>query len=174
MTPAEARVLLSYNAWANRRLLAAAAALPRELLERDLATSHRSVWGTLLHIAWGEWLWLGRWQAVPARGGDPNDCRSPAALGTRWAEIAREQLAFLAGLGARDFDRPIRYENPPGTTWTYALSEMVRHVVNHSSYHRGQVASLLRRLGVTPPATDYLVFFDEGRPATKADIVAAE
>lgn len=164
MRPSEAAILLSYNAWANRRLLGAAADLPRDLLERDLATSHRSVWGTLLHIAWGEWLWLGRWQAAPARGADPTDCRSLSELERRWTEIAREQRAFLASLGGRDFDRPISYENPPGTTWTYPLREMVRHVVNHSSYHRGQIASLLRRLGATPPATDYLVFFDEGAP----------
>lgn len=168
MTPAETRVLLAYNAWANRRLLRAAAALPRDLLEQDLATSFRSIWGTLLHMACGEWLWLGRWQTAPGRGSDPGDCRSLAELEARWDEIAREQLAFLAGLGAQELDRPVSYENPPGTTWTYALREMVRHVVNHSTYHRGQVASLLRRLGRTPPATDYLVFFDEGQPTPPA------
>jgi uncharacterized damage-inducible protein DinB len=119
----------------------------------------------LLHTAWGEWLWLGRWRTAGPCGGNPGDSTGLADLETRWAEIARQQIAVIDGLGATGLDRTIRYENPPGTTWTYALGEMVRHTVNHSTYHRGQVASLLRQLGTAPPATDYLVFLDEGTPA---------
>ena len=166
MTPAEGGVLLAYNAWANRRLLRATAALSRELLRRDLGTSHGSAWTTLLHIAWGEWLWLGRCQGAAPRGLDPRDCGDLPDLEARWAEIGRDQVAFVARLSAPDLARRISYENPPGTPWTYPLEEMLRHVVNHSTYHRGQVASQLRQLGITPLPTDYLVFFDEGMPAT--------
>jgi uncharacterized damage-inducible protein DinB len=165
VTGDEAGLLLSYNAWANRRLLQASDALPRDLLERDLAASHRSLWGTLLHMAWGEWLWLGRWLTTAAPGEDPGRSRSLAELEARWAEIARQQMACIDGLTAAALDRPVSYESPQGTTWTYALGEMVRHLVNHSTYHRGQVASLMRQLGATPPATDYLIFLDEGAPA---------
>ena len=76
---------------------------------------------------------------------------------------ARE-LEFVQAVRATDLRRSITYENPPGTRWSYRLEEMLRHVVNHSSYHRGQVASLLRQHGLTPPPTDYLVFFDDGLP----------
>jgi len=48
-----------------------------------------------------------------------------------------------------------------GETWTYALWRILAHVVNHSSYHRGQVATLLRQLGATPSSTDLLLFYDE-------------
>ncbi len=164
MTRAEARVLLSYNAWANRRLFQAAAPHPPDVLRRDLAASHGSVWGTLLHIVWGEWLWLGRWQTAPAPGRNPSDSRSLPELEARCAEIARQQLAFIDGLSETDLDRRISYENPPGTIWTYAIGDMVRHVMNHSTYHRGHAAALLRQLGGTPPATDYLLFFDAGAP----------
>jgi len=154
--------LLSYNAWANSRLLQAARSLPPHLLHQDLATSHTSVWGTLIHMAWGEWLWLGRWPGAQPPHSSPANSQTPAELEARWAEITRQQLGLIERLDEVDFDRLISYDNPPGTTWTYALGDMVRHVVNHSTYHRGQLASLLRQLGSTPPATDYLVFFDEG------------
>ncbi len=155
------QLLYGYNRWANGRLLAAAATLVPELLTRDLAVSHRSVWGTLQHIAWGEWLWLGRWRIHTPTGLNPQGCRDLAALRTRWAEIEREQLEFLQRLTAPDLKRPVTYDNPPGTRWTYDLGHMLQHLVNHSTYHRGQVAAMLRQLGTIPPATDYLVYFDE-------------
>jgi uncharacterized damage-inducible protein DinB len=133
----------------------AAASLPRHLLERDLGGAHTSAWATLLHTAWGEWLWLGRWRETTASGKNPADSQSLAELEARWGAIAEQQLGFINGLGIGDLDRRVSYENPPGTAWTYMLREMVRHVVNHSTYHRGQIASLLRRFGTTPPPTDY-------------------
>ena len=48
-----------------------------------------------------------------------------------------------------------------GQRWEYALGHMMQHTANHSSYHRGQVVTLLRQLGKTPEATDFLVFLDE-------------
>ena len=56
----------------------------------------------------------------------------------------------------------ISYENLQGQRWTYPLVHAMQHVVNHSSYHRGQIVTLLRQLGHTPPPTDFLVFLDEG------------
>jgi uncharacterized damage-inducible protein DinB len=79
----------------------------------------------------------------------------------RWAEVEREQVEFIERLNPADLERPISYENPPGTRWTYPLAAMLQHVVNHSTYHRGQVAAMLRQLGTAPSPTDYLVFLDE-------------
>jgi uncharacterized damage-inducible protein DinB len=59
--------------------------------------------------------------------------------------------------------RRVSYENLEGVRWEYSLAEMMQHLANHSSYHRGQIAVLLRQLGQTPPATDFLVFLDEQR-----------
>ena len=55
------------------------------------------------------------------------------------------------------------YENLQGVRWEYSLAEMMQQLVNHSSYHRGQVAVLLRQLGQKPLPTDFLVFLDEQR-----------
>jgi len=159
-------LLYAYNRWANARLVAAAATLSPELLNRDLAVSYRSIFGTLQHILWAEWRWLGRWQMRAPAGRDPLECRDLAALRARWTDIEREQLEFLQRLTAADLERPISYDNPPGTRWTYELRHMLQHLVNHSTYHRGQVAAMLRLLDTAPPATDFLVYLDERVAAT--------
>jgi len=160
------QLLYAYNRWANARLVSAAASLSPELLNRDLAVSYRSVFGTLQHLLWAEWRWLGRWQMRAPAGRDPLECRDLVALRERWSEIEGEQLEFLQRLSTTDLDRSISYDNPPGTRWTYQLRHMLQHLVNHSTYHRGQVAAMLRQLDVTPPATDLLVYLDEGTGTT--------
>ncbi len=162
------KFLYAYNRWANDKTVGAAGALNAEQLHRNQGSSHRSVFGTLVHILWAEWRWLGRWIA-PALGPgpDPSTCKSFDALCSRWAEIERAQAAFLAGLSASALAAPLSYENPPGTSWTYPLGQTLQHLVNHSSYHRGQITTLLRQLGAAPVATDLLVFVDEQRDAWK-------
>lgn len=88
-------------------------------------------------------------------------------LRSRWAGIEGEQTQFLSIITPGKLERLISYENPTGTRWTYSLRHMLQHVVNHSTYHRGQVAGMLRQVGATPPATDYLLYFDAvADPAT--------
>jgi len=156
----DVQLLYAYNRWANARLLDASSLLPDELLRRDVASSYRSIFETLRHIAWGEWLWLGRWQEQAPAGRNPLFCADLTALRPRWSEIERDQSQFISGLAPLDLDRSVSYENPAATRWTYSLRHMLHHVVNHSTYHRGQVAGMLRQAGTTPPATDFLLYLD--------------
>ena len=84
------------------------------------------------------------------------------SIESRWRELERHQQEFMATLTDDRLQRRLSYENLRGERWEYSLSHMMLHVVNHSSFHRGQVIALLRQLGQTPPATDFLVFVDEG------------
>ena len=59
----------------------------------------------------------------------------------------------------------LRYTNRKGEVWEYALWRMIHHVVNHSTYHRGQVTNMLRLLGAQPATTDFLEFWDERQTA---------
>ena len=163
MDPQGIRLLYAYNRWANARTLAAVTGLTAEQLTRDLGTSHRSVFGTLAHILWSEWRWLGRWLApAPAPGPDPLVCEDLAGLQARWRELERAQQTFVDRVTDAGLVRPITDETPLGTPWTYPLEQMLQHVVNHSTYHRGQVTTLVRQLGAMPVPTDFLVFIDEG------------
>jgi uncharacterized damage-inducible protein DinB len=156
------QTLYAYNRWANRRLLAAARPVETRDFMRDLTTSHGSLKGTLVHILWGEWIWLRRWLGEsPKRLFASEEFPDIASLESRWAEVERDQVSFIAGLTDEQLQATVSYENLQGQRWAYSLAHMMQHVVNHSSYHRGQVVTLLRQLGQIPPATDFLLFFDE-------------
>jgi uncharacterized damage-inducible protein DinB len=158
----EIRTLYSYDRWATGRLLQASQQLSPAAFTQDLHTSHRSVRGTLVHTLWSEWIWLQRWQGTSPKQVFAED-RFPdvAALQSRWAEIEHDRQDFVAGLTEDRLAGRISYENLQGQRWEYALRHMMQHVLHHSTFHRGQVVTLLRQLGQTPPATDFLVFVDE-------------
>lgn len=159
----EIRTLYSYNQWATQRLLETAQSLTPAAFTQDLGTSYRSVRGTLVHTLWAEWIWLQRWcGSSPKEEFAQDEFPDVPAIGNRWAALERERQTFIGRLTEDRLLDSISYKNLQGQRWEYALVHMLQHVVNHSSYHRGQVAALLRQLGQVPPATDFLVFIDEG------------
>jgi uncharacterized damage-inducible protein DinB len=155
------RELYAFNAWANHRVLEACAALSHEQFLRPLGSSFSSVRDTLAHILGAEWIWLERWQgrspkALPAASDFP-DLKSVRA---RWSDVEQQQLGFVRGLAENDLERECAYINLQGQPFAYALRACLQHVVNHGSYHRGQVATLLRQLGAHPKPTDFLWYLD--------------
>lgn len=159
MTIAEVQQLFSYNRWANARMLEAAGQLEAEQLTRDLGSSYPSVAATLGHILAAEWVWLARWNGVsptgvPADWGD----NGYAALVARWRAHESAQTSFLNTLDERRLQEPISYRNTKGEAARLPLDQLMRHLINHSTYHRGQVTTLLRQLDQTPPATDYVLY----------------
>jgi uncharacterized damage-inducible protein DinB len=155
--------LYRFNQWANSRILESALTLGREEFVKTIPSSFPSLRDTLVHMLWAEWIWLERWRGhSPTVVFLPGDYSDAGALKSRWGELHAEQREFLRTLEEPALDRNVRYVNVRGETWEYPLWKQMLHVVNHSSYHRGQAATMLRQLGLTPPATDFLVFYDEG------------
>ena len=95
------------------------------------------------------------------RGVDSASEEAKIELAARWGDLEQMQAEFLERLPEAAFQEPRTYENSPGTPWTYPL---LQHLMNHSTYHRGQVTTLLRQLGAGAEATDLLVFVDEEEP----------
>lgn len=161
MKPDEIRSLYDYNAWANQRVLSTCEPLTPEQFGRDLGASFRSVRDTLVHILGAEWIWLERWN-----GRSPRELpvtwsfADLADVRTRWSEIERKQLAFVRGLSEAELSHVIEYRNVRGNRFSYPLQSMLHHVVNHSTYHRGQISSMLRQLGAQPRSTDLLRYLD--------------
>jgi uncharacterized damage-inducible protein DinB len=154
--------MYAFNQWANHRVLSDASSLTKDDFSRNVGTSHMSVQGTLVHILWAEWLWLRRWDAQsPKQVFTPTEYADVRALETEWKNVEYEQQRFLAELTDEKLATQVAYKNLQGQRWEYSLGQMMQHVVNHSSYHRGQVVTLLRQMGQAPQATDLLVFFDE-------------
>ncbi|MGH7554230.1 MAG: DinB family protein, partial [Longimicrobiales bacterium] len=79
----------------------------------------------------------------------------------RWAEVESEQMKFVSGLTAERLNGVIDYRNTQGQPFSNLLGDLMRHVVNHSTYHRGQVATMLRQLGEAAVSTDLVLFYRE-------------
>lgn len=159
----EMRRLFTYNRWANLRLLDAVEELTREELGRDLTSSFPSVASTLTHMLGAEWVWLERWRgSSPTSFPDGEGLDSVEAVRARWDALWQEQQAFLDGLDDGAADHTVSYSNMSGTPDTQRLGDLMRHVVNHATYHRGQLVTMLRQLGRTPPSSDYVRYLREG------------
>ena len=156
------RHLYGFNRWANARILDACARLTPEQLLRTIPSSFPSVRDTLAHILAAEWIWLERWKGIsPKALLDASSFPTLEVLRERWKTIEREQRAFLESVRDPDLGKILTYVNTKGETWSYLLGRTLQHVANHSTYHRGQVTTMLRQLGAEAPPTDLLVFEDE-------------
>ena len=78
----------------------------------------------------------------------------------RWAEVERDLQKFVRALSQDDLKRKIEYRNLRGNTFAYPLGSILQHLANHSSYHRGQVVTMLRQLGAKGTSTDWLRYLD--------------
>lgn len=155
--------LYRYNWWANEQALDAVSRLTQADFSRDLKSSHGSIRDTLTHLVWSEWIWLQRWKgASPTIVFTPADFPSVASLRERFQTVSAGRTAFMADLTTERLHQLIEYRNVKGEIWRYPLWQQLYHVVNHSTYHRGQVATMLRQLGAAPTPTDFLVYYDEG------------
>ena len=169
MTPEEMRVLYDYNAWANRRVMDAAAALTPEQFTKPLGSSFSSARDTLAHIYGAEWIWLERFQGrSPAGLPDVNQFANIASLRERWLEHEARLLNFVRGLTQADLDRVMEYKTLKFGVYRNPLWQSMQHLINHGTYHRGQVTTLLRQLGAQPILTDLMHFYRERATAAGA------
>jgi uncharacterized damage-inducible protein DinB len=165
MTFDELNSLVDYNYWARDRLLDAVAALTEEQFTREMRNSFGSVRDTIAHICDAESIWLSRWMGRQPTGFQKLD-RIPdfAAALKEWAELEREMRNVLRKVGPEGVQRSIEYRDMRGAVQSDVFWQMVQHVVNHGSYHRGQVTTMLRQLGAHPPKSmDLIAYYREKR-----------
>jgi len=155
------KALYEYNHWANERIFEAVSRLMPEQYTKDMQSSHRSVRDTFVHVISVEWIWLQRIRTTsPKAHWPPLDFPTVSKLRERWDELAPDQMAFIAHLTDEQLKKSITYINLAEEPFTYPLWQILQHVVNHSSYHRGQITTMLRQLGTKPEPTDFLLFYD--------------
>jgi uncharacterized damage-inducible protein DinB len=156
--------LLDYTVWANHRVMRACATLEGDDFRRELGGSFGTIRGTLAHMMGAEWLWLERFKGVsPSRLPDESALANLVALRDRWTAIEEHRRAWLAALPEEEAAALVRYRTLDGTAWEAPLWQLVQHLANHSTYHRGQVVSMLKQAGARTVATD-LLLFDREKP----------
>ena len=171
MTKDDIQLLYEYDRWANNRVLQAVSALSVEQFTRDLSSGFRSVRDTLVHIIGGEWGWLAYWKEPSHSSAfltdlktrrdamfNPDVFPNVAAVQLKWAEVEKEQAEFVNRVTNESLDKMLHFR-----TTQIRFVHLMQHLANHSTYHRGQVALMMRQLAAGPVATDFALFLLEGR-----------
>lgn len=166
MTLDDLRTMLDYHHWARDRMLDAVAPLAPEQFTRDLGSSFRSVRDTCVHIYFAEWVWHSRWTGLsPTAPLSPDRFPDVPSLRAVWSDHETNVRAFVETLGEAGITRTFEYRLVNGQPGAAVFWQMVQHVVNHASYHRGQVTTMLRQLGAAPPKSmDMIAFYRERTP----------
>lgn len=169
MSPDDIRALYDYNAWANQRALDSVAPLTVEQFTRPLGSSFASLRDTLAHIWGSQWVWLERFQGrSPAALPDVGQFPDLSTLRARWDDDEERLQKFVSSLTQEDLNRVISYRTMKFGEYRNPLWQSMQHMVNHSTYHRGQVATLLRQLDAKPISTDLMHFYRERSQALSA------
>jgi uncharacterized damage-inducible protein DinB len=154
--------LLDYHYWAQERVFGACEALTSEQFTRDLGNSFTSIADTLAHIHFAERIWYARWQKEPMPA--PPSAPAPDLAAVRKASKAHEakMRALLERMGQDGINQTLEYHSRlDGNDHRSLYWQMFQHVINHGTYHRGQVTMMLRLLGAKPIGTDLMMFYWE-------------
>ena len=164
MNLADIKRLFDYTEWANDLALDAAANLPDENLRHECGISHGSIFGTLVHMAGAEWIWLERWhghspsKAEAWSSWTTEACGDVAGLKERWRAVIDRRTQFVLGLDEERLAADLHYRLLSGDASSMPLVDQMQHVVNHATMHRGQIVGMIRQCGIEPPATDLLFY----------------
>jgi uncharacterized damage-inducible protein DinB len=160
MTLQDIRTLFEFDQWATERILDIVAELPEDQYARNMNSSHGGVRGTLVHYYGAEWIWLERWKgSSPTTSIKEEDIATFPAIRNKWSALRREIEEFLLSLTDEKLQSSLAYKDLKGNQYTQPLWQQMQHLINHSTYHRGQVVTMLRQLGVKPVATDLIAYY---------------
>jgi uncharacterized damage-inducible protein DinB len=154
------------SAWADQRLLDGCAALTAEELARDFRISHTSILATLCHCYDGERVWLDCLQTTADLGTwllpqGPAPELSFDALRQKWPQIWDGYDRWLEGAPETGLEVELTVQLPERDA-RLPRWKILRHVLEHSEMHRGQVVGMIRMLGHQPPATNPMDYFLAG------------
>ena len=159
MNLAYLQTLLDYHYWARDIVLDAVTVLPREKFTETVESSFKSLRDTVAHMYAADFVWYARWMGRAPQGLIAYDqFPDPTSIRTAWKDLEMEVRQFVTNRGEAGVTELFDYTLLSGAPDTAPFWQMLVHVVNHGSYHRGQLASKLKRLGAEPAGTDLVVW----------------
>lgn len=170
----DVQMLARYKAWADERFLSAVSALPAAELVAPQPIVFGSLIRTLHHVCAMDHVWqchlLGKPHGHTSR--NPEQCPGMAKLARTQHDIDSWYIDYADAMTVRQASETIEFEFIGGGRGAMTRSDILLHVVNHTTYHRGHAAEMLYHFGVFPPATDLPVFLREhsnsDRPCDRA------
>jgi len=162
MTTEQLKQHFHYAAWASARLVEGAAALSAEELNRDFKTADRSVLDTLVHVFAADRIWLARVRGTPTSFVNPED-RHLSVLQNDWPGVYQGWQELLGAENDSSVGRIVPYQDLKGNPYQTPLWQIVMHVVNHGTHHRGQVSGFLRSMGHVPAPLDLIFYYRQSQ-----------
>jgi uncharacterized damage-inducible protein DinB len=160
MTLGEIVTLIEYDKWATNRILEAVSSIPTDRYLEGFKSSHGGIHTTLVHIYSSDMIWYGRWTGSPAATHVGKDeIPDLSSLRGRWGTYQIDLDRFLRNVDDAKLVAPLSYKDLKGNPHSEPLFQQMQHLVNHSSYHRGQVVTMMRQIGATPTGTDLIAFY---------------
>ena len=173
--------LYAYNRWANLRMFSVLEKLSNKQFNASIQSSFPSTRESVFHILAAEWIWLKRWTRAspiaiePVKGASFESWKKLRAAGVPpplelstvqelrgFCDLLEdERQQFIRGLDEDALHAPVNFNDMGGNPYSEPLFQLMQHVVNHGTYHRGQVTTLLRQAGAETIALDMLYFFRE-------------
>jgi len=161
LTQLEIQLLYDYDKWADLKLLEVIETLNNDLYKKDLGSSFGGVHGTLVHILSADSIWLSRWTYKTAAPLKTEDFPTVEVLKKQWDAYHCEIDNFVRGMTEDKLCDPLPYTDFKGNAYSYPLCQQMLHKVNHSTYHRGQVVTMLRQMGEKVVSTDLINYIKQ-------------
>jgi uncharacterized damage-inducible protein DinB len=161
MTLQELKTLHAYNSWADNRIFEALGTLTHEQYMQDMKGSHGGIHTTMIHLVGAEKIWLERFQGAPKPFLTEHPPKTLEELKAVWEKVGYDTAKWLGTMSDKSLAGTFTMKTAKGDTFTHTYWEAFQHLVNHSSYHRGQIITMMRQLGVKPPGTDLILFYRE-------------
>jgi uncharacterized damage-inducible protein DinB len=155
--------LAQFNIWANNKFISWINQLTEEQFNQEITSSFSSIQSTCLHIAAAEKIWLDRWQLVANPEFIATNFKgSKADLITIWQQASADILFFIESLNEKDFAKNFSFSRLNGDLFHMQYSKTFAHIFNHSTFHRGQLITMLRQAKFTSiDSTDILSYYRE-------------
>ena len=152
--------LIEYDAWASDRTLESVSFVPEGKYLEDLKSSHGGIHGTLVHIYGSNMIWLQRWKgSSPSASVNVKEIPNLESLKNHWKQYHADLDSYLGNLDEATLNGSLSYSDLKGNRQSEPLFQQMQHLVNHSSYHRGQIVTMLRQIGLKPIGTDLITFY---------------
>ncbi len=167
ISPEVLRTHIDYTAWASARLVDAAGQLTPDELTRDFGSADKSVLGTLVHVFAADRIWMARIAGdPPAKFMEPERDMHLSVLQNVWPPLLKKWQEWVSTLSSDSVEAVIAWKDLKGNSFEMPAWQIVLHVVNHGTHHRGQASGFLRALGKVPPPLDLARYYRDLKSAT--------
>lgn len=141
------RIMFEYDKWANNQVIDV-------MVNHDMIDDR--VWSLMSHIIWAKGLWMQRIRLIPPAAYTAFDIIPMQELKSQGEKNHTDFISFIASV--TDWGTVVQYTDSQGNPYKSTYEEILTHIANHGTYHRGQINSRLKELGVQPPRIDHILF----------------